>query len=295
MRSFSLKKFFTICLALFAFGAVIVLVSFILLDFQLNGLSGTKAVEGAYTEVGEVTDIKLNLRSSDINVSFGGEKVIVSYEESFTVKDKQITDFEITENGAQLLINEKKIASDFAIVFDFAKTKVNVTLPEGRAYNFSVNGDTADVTISGAVANFDSLAIETDTGDVTLDGTYARILEIKTDTGDVALGDIAVSDTASFISKNGDVSSSGRITANALRFKMGTDKIKLADAEVDAKSIEIETDTGDVIMRLVGKKADYSLTYRTDTGDTNVLPYISGERVINIVTDTGDLELYFTE
>lgn len=295
MKVFSLKKFFAISLALFAFGAVIVLVSFILLDFQLNGLSGTKAVEGAYTEVGEVTDIKLNLRSSDLNVSFGGEKVIVSYEESFTVKDKQITDFEITENGAQLLINEKKIASDFAIVFDFAKTKVNVTLPEGRAYNLSVNGDTADVTISGAGASFDTLAIETDTGDVTLDGTCARILEIKTDTGDVALADLAISETASFVSDNGEITGRGAIKASTVTFEMGTDDIKLTDAKIDARLIRIETDTGDAIMTLVGKKGDYSLTYSTDTGDTNILPYISGEKAIEVTTDTGDLEIYFTE
>ena len=108
MKVFSLKKFFAISLALFTLGAIIVLISFILLGFQFKELSGTKAVEGTYTEVGEVTDLKLNLRSSDLNVSFGGDKIQISYAESFTVKDRQLIDFEISESGNLLEINEKK-------------------------------------------------------------------------------------------------------------------------------------------------------------------------------------------
>ena len=65
--------------------------------------------------------------------------------------------------------------------------------------------------------------------------------------------------------------------------------------KVDAASLDIETDTGDVEIKLAGSKLDYTITVDVDTGDTNVHNQLGGERKLRISVDTGDIYVAFEQ
>ncbi len=132
--------------------------------------------------------------------------------------------------------------------------------------------DTGAVSVQGASGD---ITVETDTGDVRLETTRGH-LEIKTDTGSIAvddhIGDIAArSDT-------------GEIIATGLELR--------GDAE-------LETDTGDIHLKMAGALDGFTFDIATDTGSIAVgstkargkLVMGEGALKVRVRTDTGSVRI----
>ena len=60
-------------------------------------------------------------------------------------------------------------------------------------------------------------------------------------------------------------------------------------------TVAIETDTGDVELRLAGKNDDYETFVTTRTGDSNIASHKGSPRMLTVKTATGDIEIYFKD
>lgn len=279
-----------ICLLLILVGGIIGFISFLTIGFDFMKLSGTRAEEMSYTEVGEITEINLNLNTTDLTIGFGGDKIEAKYTEIHTtIGNKLAKTFEPKESGAALEIKEVKLFEPWYVLFDFANEKLELTLPEGRAYKINIESNSADVRIIGTEANIRSLTVLTDTGDITTEGLNLNVTEkvdIETDTGDVELGSI-VAASLSIKTNTGDVEL-GSIAVASLSIKTNTGDVELCDLTV-SDGIDMETNSGDIDGK--GKITAKKINIKLDTGDLYMLDSLIDAEEINVVSDTGDVEL----
>lgn len=315
------SKIILISLLVILIGGIFVLISFASIGFDLVKLSTTRAVESVYTEVGEATSLKIDSDISDITVRFGGEKIVIKYTEVFNKRDKQKTKVTVKEASGVIEITADETYDVNFNLFDFAKRKIDVTLPEGRPYQLNIEADTADIAFVGgaggvgAIAELlsvnietdtgdivargmalnitDALTIEVDTGDVELCDVKAKTFSISTDTGDIEVGALTA-ETVRLETDTGDIDG-GSMTAGTVTLLTDTGDIDIGDGAIDAKNTEIKTSTGDVDAAIKGKQSDYTIDIKTRTGDSNLSSSAGGEKILKITTGTGDVEVDFTE
>ena len=141
------------------------------------------------------------------------------------------------------------------------------------AENLYIEIDTGNVTLNGEVTIKKNAEIETDTGDVSASTAFSvgSGLYIETDTGDVYLGDIS-GEKLTVTTDTGNIKSVGL-------------------SLLDFTTLNFSTDTGDIILQLVGTHGEYSIQAHTNTGNNNLYDYPdkSKPRTLKIYTSTGNI------
>ena len=314
-----MSKFLKKCLLagaiLLLVGGLVFLVSFASAGFDIRKMSGSVITEGKYTELGKSDSIVLNIQDSDLTVRFyDGEKITVDYMNEATERGKLKSEVTVVEENGNLVIREKTSWVVLSI-FDFTDTRITVSIPKGRAVSIDSNTDNGDVLIQSAEgASLSSLSVETDNGDIDTRGELsvlgrleletnngdvslgfvrASSLEISTDNGDVDLRGGEISSGAHIEPDNGDIDIDGRLVAESFSVETDNGEIGGDDGVVDARRISIVSDNGDVEMRLAADRAAYTVTVKSSTGRKNIENGGSGERVLNIRTSNGDIEISF--
>jgi hypothetical protein len=78
-----------------------------------------------------------------------------------------------------------------------------------------------------------------------------------------------------------------------------TGDINAKNATIDAKNITLVTSTGNIRANLKGSHSDYATTVNVSTGDSNIdtnLEYATEtSRVLEIKTNTGNVNVYFAK
>ena len=306
---------------LLAIGLILVLASLIIaviglsiVGWDFTKISGISITEGSYTELGEITEINVKVDTSEVSLVFDetAEAVTVTYNNEENKSGETVREVSVTEADGKLTISEKINWKRSLGLFNFNNTRVTVTLPTSRIYTLNIETDTGDVSVKGSAtattAKFETdtgdiyiekintglLSLSVDTGDITLKDTSATLMiDIETNTGDVLLGGALSSPAVKIETDTGDVKINGTLTAQTVKIETDTGDVK--EGLVDAASITLISDTGDFKLKLVGKSSDYKTSVSLHTGDTNVSKNLSGDKSLDIRSDTGDVYIYFTE
>ena len=298
-------------------GSIVFVVGLAAAGWDTKAISGITTTEHAYEETGSVQKLSISLDTADLTVVFDedADKISVVYYTEKNKKDKPVSDITVTEEGGTLSITQKTFWTRALFLFNFEKPKVTVTVPKERTTTLKLETDTGDIKLLGDarligssieadtgdifVEKFDtdSLMLETDTGKITLNDGYASgKIGIKVNTGDVKLaGDISA-DKVEVTLDTGDLEFFGTLASASLNITTDTGDVECKrDGVINAERISVNSDTGDVSIRLFGKQADYQALIETDTGDSNISSNLTGARVFNFESDTGDLTVHFTE
>jgi DUF4097 and DUF4098 domain-containing protein YvlB len=299
--------------------------------FAMGGVDAFKATVEVRTGTygaDEITAVRIQATSADVRLeTTDGDAVEATWFEG------EREGVEVTvENGVLVLrqYDERKWRDYIGISFDDGR-EIIVRVPGGLAGAelFSTSGDVQlkDVPIAGeailrstsgnleATGSAGSLVLATTSGDIgAKDAKVAGDAKAGSTSGRIAIsglsaggafeatttsGDISVSDAAaqSFTlgSVSGDVRLSGADAGSgAISATTTSGKIRLSD--VSAAAYSFGAVSGDVTGVLPGKKSDYTIASRTVSGK-NSLPTESfgGQKTIEAVTTSGDIELSFEE
>ena len=201
-----------------------------------------------------------------------------------------------TDNGNISLRSPAQIASPSVRL---ASDNGNILAkPEGGAL---VGGEVSIATANGrielnSVSAEDGVVLESDNGDIAAQDVRAAALSVKTDNGDIRIENAAVSGGLKAESDVGDITLRGSVQAKSCTLVNDPGDITVAKGAVlDAETIEMRTDVGDIRVRgaLAGAQADYTLFITTDVGSSNVPSGGDGARRLTAVTDSGDVTLRF--
>ncbi|MBQ6353414.1 MAG: DUF4097 family beta strand repeat protein [Lachnospiraceae bacterium] len=159
------------------------------------------------------------------------------------IKGEKIPDPQISlEDGVlRIYAKEKKTNISFNFSSVDVTPKILICCPDKEYTDFSVNVDTGDIILGGV--SYKKASLETDTGDVIAKEAKGDEQVMKSDTGDVIL--------------------SG--TFGKTQIKVDTGDIKLAGTY--NKGADINSDTGDVVLKAKAGIDAFDLDLRTDTGD----------------------------
>ena len=195
---------------------------------------------------------------------------------------------------------------------------VKINIPKGLTLDLVLDVDTGDISLgeNGKEYNLSSISIETDTGDIflkskiTVENTakfetdtgrietneiIAKSVNIENDTGRINLTkQITATENFSVKSSTGKVILNG-VTAQQVSIKTSTGEVIAKNGFLDAEKIDVFVTTGDISIKLAGKKDDYSCIVNSNTGDCNISSYEKGNRRVNIKTTTGDIKVLFNE
>jgi len=94
-------------------------------------------------------------------------------------------------------------------------------------------------------------------------------------------------------SPDSDVKIDG-VNINQLIIKSKDGDISLDNVSITEKIVCI-TDDGDVRGNLNGKESDYSITIKSDDGDSKIRNKKDGNIVLEVTTDDGDIDILFNE
>ncbi len=153
--------------------------------------------------------------------------------------------------------------------------------------------------------------LQVDSGDLKLyDFDIEKELEVETMYGDISMNQIKASNM-SVASNSGDIQMSG-IHIDSLRMEMLYGDLALRDVKgkqlivksqsgdiatksLDLNKISIEGEYGDISCKdLAGSYEDYKILTNTKYGDCNIDPKLEGKKVLEIRTNSGDINGSFT-
>ena len=198
-----------------------------------------------------------------------------------------------TDNGNISLRSPAQIASPSVRL---ASDNGNIAAQDVRAAALSVKTDNGDIRIENAAVSGE-LKAESDVGGITLCGSVqAKTCTLVNDTGDIRIENAAVSGELKAESDVGGITLCGSVQAKTCTLVNDTGDITVAKSAVlDAETIEMRTDVGDIRVRgaLAGAQADYTFFITTDVGSSNVPSGGYGARRLTAVTDSGDVTLRF--
>ncbi len=247
----------------------------------------------------EVTSVTVRYQNADITVVYSqeAENAHVSYPVRVDKDGEPL--FEVTvsyTNGVLSIIESDEGPSDI-FSFNLSTPEVTVTLPADTACALDIETDNGDISLrSSAQISSPSVRLVSDNGDIAAQDVRAAALSVKTDNGDIRIENAAVSGELKAESDVGGITLCGSVQAKTCTLVNDTGDITVAKSAVlDAETIEMRTDVGDIRVRgaLAGAQADYTFFITTDVGSSSVPSGGDGARRLTAVTDSGDVTLRF--
>lgn len=180
-------------------------------------------------------------------------------------------------------------------IFAEASLEVDAKTSNIKVQNVGVNYLKAS-TRTGAVTldkvNAGKIEVTTNTGTVSADGVTCNDIYVRTDTGSVNVSDTAVAKTLDIDVDTGSVRCD--VTAVALKIKTDTGSVIFT---TNAANIDIDTDTGSVNGTVLGKKSEYQITVKKNTGSSNLdNQYVqNANKFLKIEVDTGSINIDFDD
>ena len=260
--------------------------------------------------------IFLDVDTSDINF-------VRSDDGKCTVVSKHVKNVNVNvkvENGV-LLIEKSDDRAWYEYIFVFSEgSSITVYLPDAEYDALTIDASTGDVNVPKDFS-FGSLDISLSTGDVEIGASVNGLLKVDLTTGDARISDISAGELQ-LTSTTGDMIVENVTVDGAVSLSIGTGDSYLTNVscaslvcdgtsgkldmkrvlvagkltasrttgdttftDCDAETLEIETNTGDVVGNLLTEKI---FSTNTDTGKVKVPDSTSGG-ICKIKTSTGDI------
>lgn len=317
-----MKKLSVVFICLIASVAMLLGLFIFTISMTANGwdfskLSSSNTLERSYECEEKITDVSIFLDTEDITIlpsSDGKTK--------FVFKESESLKHTVSCDGGKASISVEDTRKWYNYIFNFTETSITLYLPEESYSSLIINADTSDVEIAKDF-NFDFIDISLSTGDVVSRASASVSTKIKVSTGRINLSD-AKTGELNLTSSTGDMTLSN-IEADDVAIKVSTGDVEIRNTSLkslitlgstgelkmsgvvasgkwsierstgdlefeacDAMEIYILTDTGEVTGTLLSEKI---FIVKTDTGDINV-PRTATGGICEIITDTGDIEIY---
>lgn len=274
------KLSYIVASVLIVIGCVIFVVAMSLNGWDFKKLNAFEFKTTTHQITEQFSDIQINVDVTDI-------KIVSTQEQSCKVtcyeQEKVFHQVKVVDNTLKIdAIDSRGLFDRLALTI--GSPLVTIYLPQSQYGALKIKQDTGDVEIACPIT-FESVGIEVDTGDVYASKvTCNEAFTVNVDTGDCKIKELSC---GKFISDGdtGDVYLEKVTASQSMAIERDTGDIKLT--RCDGGEISIQTDTGDVSGSLLSEKI---FIVRTDTGDINVPPSVSGGRC-QITTDTGDIEI----
>ncbi len=295
-------------------------------DWDFSTLSNVDLTEEHYSvQASEVTAIEADTTVFRITYAqTDSDQITVDY---YTVTTKNtgkiVSEFHPAVNNGKLVIKEEnpknvlsffpffginsdlnygvviKVPADKEIAIDLKSNTGRIVLGESgkeiKTPSVDLSTDTGRIEVDADITCSGDLKAETNTGRVELNGKVncAGDLSVETNTGRIVC---ASEITAKNVTLTADT---GRIILNAVKTNTLTIDDDTGDIEgngpIDANTITADCSTGDVRLTLKGSQSDYTFTYNTSTGDSNMSNFAYGAKTVNVHTSTGDITILFKE
>ena len=282
-------------------GGTVFVIGMTKLGWDFNALATVDIIEeSASFESKDVQEIILDVNTADIKIIRAeDDKITVNY---FIVKNKKgeaVREIIPTLSEGKLkCIDDEKNTSFLDLSFTKEGTVI-VKIPADKVTTISIKSSTGDVTFgeAGKEVKVTALNITTTTGDITIDGKTLceNNVSIERSTGDITInGELVSGGNVSFNATTGDVKACAPIKAKNIVIKNSTGKVDCT-APIEFDSLDVSVSTGNVSIKASGSMTQYTYSYETSTGDSNLPVFTFGDKLINIHTSTGDIRLYFEE
>lgn len=279
----------------------------------------------ASLESADVTSVKLVVGSADVSIynSWDG-----NFEVNVSSGMEKYVDVQTA--GGQLQITQRE-RTGFSLFKRQRYDRIELHIPAGALESLAAESGSGDVTLSGVDSpdmtvslttgsgtisvydtNADSVSIAAGSGDIYMDECWVmRDLNVTTGSGYVFLqagmadnvsvaassGRVALYDmiasraiTAATSSGDVDVDSAG---AETVHVKTTSGDVSLTNSVFGAS--EIQCSSGSVQLLLTGIPEDYTLTFKTGSGDRTGAETGSGDVLIAVTTTSGDLDVEFED
>lgn len=251
-----MKKFLKIttitgvCLTLL--GALTFGIAFGSAGWDVQELSNVKAEQKRYEQKADTTieNIVIDVENTDVRVVFDEsvETISLDYSQRFKKNGDPIGKITLNDQNGGLRLIEKTSWTDHVLIWDFtADCKTTLTLPANNVY---------------------ALSIETDNGDITVRGNgKVSSLSLTTDNGDIS-------------TKNATIDCTGKVS-------LESDNGGMALGNLSAKTIETETDNGNV--KILGRLIAEQIFFETHNGNITATAYPIQINKIAFETHNGNI------
>lgn len=225
-------------------------------------------------ELGNIENIELDFKSSDLNVFFTEDSKIRVVQYSYQDLEEDEL-FVLNQTPSRITVREKSQFHFFYIGF-FEQKAYDVYIPKEYEGNLKVNAVSGDVQVNERL-KFADLTISTTSGDIKMGDIEAKNIQMVSVSGDITLQELK-EDSVNLKTTSGDIfveSAEGKIelksTSGDIHIKNVTGKL---EAKTTSGEIEMETIEGNVDIQSVSGNIeceDFKIT-----GDSNIKT-ISGE------------------
>ena len=264
------------------------------------GVLASHRVEAKVEEIAEADTVKaitIEDSTAEVKVIYHDEqKITVEGYELKTIKGKLIKSVvsRVNEEG-ELIVKTERVENQIFEIGTDGKRAITVKIPKDMAIKLKVSLSTGDVIIGEKDQDytFNEIDVTTSTGDVFINANVtAKSLRVERSTGEVYIDGKVTADVFGSEATTGDLIINASVVAGNIDIEHDTGDVK-CNAFITADKFDIETSTGDVSLKLLGAKEDYSLICDISTGKSNPLPYLGGNKLIEIEISTGDLDIVF--
>lgn len=272
--------------ALAFLGALLFLVSLILMGFDLNGLTvpNESPVETVQEFSGDIHSLRIEDNTADVSISpYGGDKVSVSY---LAGKNEF---YDISCDGGVLTVRKfhNKQWYDFTD-FLHEKTYLSVLLPQKDYNELFVSLGTGDIRIEQGLC-FNCVTTSAASGDLVLNANVLTSVYSTATTGSITVTGVSGGEsfpTLSAVTTTGNISLSGLALSGAdIEITTGRVRIDLLTVS-DPGTVRIKTNSGDVLASGITAK---ELRITATTGKVSLERTDAALTGIN--TTTGDVSL----
>ena len=260
-------------------GAVTVILTMAINDWDLSSLDTSKYVNNSYTVSDSFNGITTKTDTADITFlpSDSDTCTVVCYED-----EKAMHKVSVEENTLKIdVVNDKKWYDYIGI--SLKTPTITVYLPKKEYTSLNVKDSTGDVKVSDFV--FESIDIFTSTGDIYAENITADSMSLSVSTGDIKIGSSLCNNNITIKSSTGDVRLTDVIAKEKLSVKLSTGDI--AFSRCDATEIYVKTSTGDIKGDFLSEKI---FVAKSSTGSVRV-PQTSTGGKCELATSTGDIKI----
>lgn len=284
------KKILLIAALCILIGVIIAACAFAFCGWSLSALSNTVTETVVYEPDGDedILSLEIFFENADINLTFGAEKLSVSYPILYDKQGEAVTEVGVTSEGGNLKLEEKKLKKFFINVYT-PQEKVDISLPSDKAYALHLKTSNGDIELKGNGADVLVLRLSTSNGDIFTDKAGEILSDdvaiISSSNGDLRLGKISAQ-LLSAVTDNGDISYCGGVVSFKASFESDNGDIKISD-NINAESFTLETNNGDIV--LTGNVSADSFKAMSDNGDIQLSGGIISSNDVKLVTNLGDI------
>lgn len=292
-------------------GGILSLVAFALAGFNWNSLS----TDSSYEEKNYTHDLSgvngLVITGVDDVVVVAGnddDQIKVNYFEN----DKSTYNIELTQNG-ELKINHSIFDNwDIHIGFNFNNQKNTITVSIPRTFHGTIAASTisGDINLSD-LQNLETAIVSTPSGTTHLENLFVDNLTSSSTSGSIDLENITSNGDLELATSSGDAqirhgkvagnvsasSISGAIDLTDLDIK-GNTSLKSSSGyltldKLNSDNYYMSTISGSISGNILGKRTDYKIKADSVSGEINIPHSDSGNKVLDVSTTSGDIDIEF--